>query len=126
MDDQELIRDTIGKMLGSLGYTPVCKKNGKEAIDFVLTETKANRKITAMIFDLTVPGGMGGKEAIAQIRKFDVCAKTPVFVTSGYAEDPVMANPAEHGFTASICKPFTISELSEMLNNYMKTNKREA
>ena len=85
---------------------------------FVLAETKANKKISGMIFDLTVHGGMGGKEALAEIRKLDVYTQNPVFVTSGYAEDPIMANPAEHGFTASICKPFTLSELSEMLNKY--------
>jgi len=118
MDDQEVMRDTIGDMLESLGYTAVCKENGNEAIKFVSSETKANRKIAGMIFDLTIPGGMGGKEAIGEIRKLD--SKTPVFVTSGYAEDPIMAIPNDHGFTASICKPFRKSELSAMLNKFMK------
>jgi CheY-like chemotaxis protein len=76
-----------------------------------------------MLFDLTIPGGMGGKEAIGEIRKMDACAKIPVFVTSGYAEDPIMANPTEYGFTASICKPFRKSDLSEMLNKYLKPKK---
>jgi CheY-like chemotaxis protein len=120
MDDQEVIREAIGEMLQSLGYTPVYKENGKDAIDFVVLEVKAHRTFAGMIFDLTVPGGMGGREAIEEIRK--LCAETPIFVASGYAEDPVMANPKEYGFTASICKPFRKSDLIKILNNHVKTH----
>lgn len=121
MDDEEVMRDTIGDMLETLGYSVVSKENGKDAIDFFATETKANRKITGIIFDLTVPGGMGGKAAIEEIRKLN--KDIPAFVASGYADDPVMKKPVEHGFSASICKPFRKSELSEMLNKYMQTKK---
>jgi signal transduction histidine kinase/CheY-like chemotaxis protein len=117
MDDEEVMRDTISEMLKSLGYAVLCKANGRDAIDYFLSETKANRTISWMMFDLTVPGGMGGKEAVAELRKLNL--KTPVFVVSGYADDPVMANPADYGFTASICKPFRRSELAEMLNKYL-------
>jgi len=118
MDDVEVMRETAKNMLSSLGYTVVCKENGKDAIDFVAEEIRQNHKIEGMIIDLTIPGGAGGKEVIAEIRK--LTAETPVFVTSGYAYDPVMRNPAVYGFTASICKPFRRSELSEMLIKYMK------
>jgi CheY-like chemotaxis protein len=71
-----------------------------------------------MILDLTIRGGMGGMETVAEIRKVD---KTiPVFVLSGYAENSVMKNPVEAGFTASMCKPFTIAELSEMLDRHVE------
>lgn len=118
MDDESVIRETIGSMLQNLGYIVVCKDNGKEAVDFFAAEMRANRKIAGMIFDLTVPGGMGGKAAIEEIRKID--AEIPAFVASGYADDPVMKNPGEYGFMASICKPFRKSELSEMLNKHIK------
>jgi PAS domain S-box-containing protein len=121
MDDEEVMQETFRAILEMLGYTVECRKNGKEAIDFVFSEMKANREIAGMVFDLTVPGGMGGIEAIGEIRKMGL--KTPVFVTSGYAEDPIMANPSSYGFTASICKPFRKSELSEMLNKYIHTEK---
>ena len=62
---------------------------------------------------------MGGKAAIEEIRKINT--KIPAFVISGYAEDPVIKNPTEFGFMASICKPFRKSELSEMLNKFMQT-----
>jgi hypothetical protein len=61
------------------------------------------------------------KAAVVEIRKLN--KEIPVFVASGYANDPVMRNPVEYGFMASICKPFRKVELSEMLNNYLKTNK---
>jgi two-component system CheB/CheR fusion protein len=116
MDDEEIIRDVIGEILKSLGYTVVCKQNGKDAIDFLESEIKAGRKISGMIFDLTIPGGMGGREAITEVRKLD--KEIPVFVASGYAQDPVMSNPTKYGFTASICKPFITNDLVEMLNSY--------
>jgi PAS domain S-box-containing protein len=121
MDDEEVMRDTLKNMLESLGYSVVSKENGKDAIDFFASEIKTNRKIVGMIFDLTVPGGMGGKAAIEEIRKTNT--EIPAFVASGYADDPVIKNPSEHGFTASICKPFIKSEISGMLNKYMKQKK---
>ena len=108
---------TIGKILKSLGYTVVLVENGQEAIHFF---SKNQQKITALIFDLTVPGAMGGKETIGKIRK--ISTHIPVFVISGYADDPVMANPKKYGFTASIAKPFSKKEFEECLNTFMTKN----
>ncbi|MBI4978481.1 MAG: PAS domain S-box protein [Spirochaetes bacterium] len=113
MDDEEIMRSTIGDMLTSFGYTVVCKENGKDAVDFLAAETEAGRTVAGMIFDLTVPGGMGGKDAVALIRKLN--AAVPVFAASGYADDPAMQHPSAYGFTASICKPFRKSDLEKML-----------
>jgi CheY-like chemotaxis protein len=121
MDDEEVIRETVGRMLGSFGYTAVCKEEGRGAIDYFAAQVKEKRALAGIIFDLTVPGGMGGKAAVDEIRKMN--REIPVFVASGYADDPVMKNPSEYGFTASICKPFMKSELSEMLNKYLKAKK---
>jgi PAS domain S-box-containing protein len=118
MDDEEIMRDTLKHMLESFGYSVVCKENGNDALYFLAAESKADRPVSGMIFDLTVPGGMGGMEAVAELRKTDV--KTPVFVASGYADGPVMKNPVEYGFTAGICKPFRKMELMEMLEKHMK------
>ena len=118
MDDEEVIRETVGNMLETLGYTVVCKENGSDAVDFFSAEIKAGRKVAALIFDLTIPGGMGGEAALKEIRKID--AGTPVFVASGYADDPIIANPIAHGFTASICKPFRKEGLAEMLEKHVK------
>jgi CheY-like chemotaxis protein len=117
MDDEPIVRDVIRAMLSLIGYTVVCTDDGREAIDFFTAAREENRPVAGMIFDLTVPGGMGGKEAVAEIRKMD--ANVPVFVASGYAEAPVMTSPAEYGFTARICKPFVLKELMDMLNQYL-------
>ena len=119
MDDEEVMRDTISTMLSSFGFKVICKVNGREAIDFFKTEIKENRMVQGMIFDLTIPGGMGGKDAVKEIRKLN--SEIPVFVASGYAEDPIIKTPAEYGFTASICKPFRTIELKELLVKYLKT-----
>ena len=118
MDDDKIILALMKKMLESLGYDVVLKTNGADAVDFFTAEFKAGRKIAGMIFDLTIPGGMGGKEAIKEIRK--LCMDTPVFVSSGYSEDPIISNPEEYGFNASISKPFMISDLSEMLEKHLR------
>jgi PAS domain S-box-containing protein len=118
MDDEEVLRNAIRKMLETMGYSVVCKNDGREVLDFFAKETKANRAVAAMILDLTVPGGCGGKETVAQIRKSN--GEIPVFVASGYTDDPIMRNPAAYGFTASLCKPFTMAELSDMLNRNLK------
>jgi CheY-like chemotaxis protein len=62
---------------------------------------------------------MGGMDAAAKIRKLN--KNIPLFVASGYADTDVMTNPVDFGFTASISKPFTMAELSEMLEKYLKT-----
>lgn len=118
MDDEEVVRETIGRMLESFGYTPVLKNNGQEALDFFVAEHEAGRRIAGMLFDLTIAGGIGGKEAIEEIRK--LCQKTPAFVSSGYANDPVMADPKKFGFTACICKPFKTADLAHILNQFIK------
>jgi PAS domain S-box-containing protein len=118
MDDEKVIRSLFRKILESLGYTVQCAGCGQEAIDLLVKETAAGRAVSAMIFDLTVPGAMGGKEAVAEIRKIN--REIPVFVASGYSNDPVMTNPTRYGFTASIRKPFSTTELMEMLEKYLK------
>jgi len=115
MDDQEIIRLTTGKMIENLGYSVILKEDGESAVKYFIEN---GNKIKGMIFDLTIPGGMGGLEAISRIRKMN--SKVPVFVSSGYADAPAMADPQKYGFTASITKPFTKTELINMLNKYMK------
>lgn len=118
MDDEEVIREALSHMLESFGYTVVCTANGQDAIAEVLTALRENRSFAGMLFDLTVPGAMGGKATIEQIRKMGITS--PAFVASGYADDPIIRNPEEYGFTASICKPFMRSELIELLEKHMK------
>jgi two-component system cell cycle sensor histidine kinase/response regulator CckA len=108
-------------MLKTFGYSVVCMNDGKEALEFFIKENKAKRIIAGLILDLTVSGGMGGKDIIMGIRKLDTTI--PVFVASGYADDPIIKNPHEYGFTASISKPFSKADLARMLEKYMGNKK---
>jgi PAS domain S-box-containing protein len=119
MDDEEVIRDSLSSMIQSFGYTPVLFENSQQTIDYITEAHKTGKSISGMIFDLTIPGGSGGKEVIQVFRQYDTT--TPVFVFSGYNNDPVMAEPAKYGFTASISKPFTKSDLAALLNKHIKS-----
>ncbi len=117
MDDEEVMREILSGMLNTLGYSVICTENGEDALKVFKEHIYSGKALSGMIFDLTVPGSMGGKEALEEIRKIN--KDIPAFVSSGYADDPVMTNPAEYGFTASICKPYSKSELSRMLNKHL-------
>jgi two-component system, cell cycle sensor histidine kinase and response regulator CckA len=118
MDDEAVIRDLTRKMLEALGYGVVCKSDGREAIDFYLSETRENQRFAAMIFDLTVPGGMGGMEAVREIRKLD--KEIPLFIMSGYSSSDLAMDGTKDGVNGSINKPFTLMELGEMLERCLK------
>jgi len=111
MDDDENIRELLGNMLNSFGFEVVKKESGEKLLDYF--QEMKNQEIIGMIFDLTIPGGMGGKDTLIEIRKHD--KNIPVFVTSGYGEDPVMANPTAYGFSGSLNKPFRKSDLEKLL-----------
>jgi len=117
MDDEDVVRETLCYMLESLGYVTIGCTDGAKTIDCLIEATRMKKELAGLILDLTVPGGLGGKETIAEIRKLN--PEIPAFVSSGYADDPVMTNPKDYGFTGSICKPFTKSELARLLNKYV-------
>ncbi len=113
MDDDANIRESIGSMLSDIGYEVLVTENGQEAIEALQSLMSQGKEVAAMLFDLTVPGQMGGREAVVRVKAIQ--PSIPVFVASGYAEDPVMARPKDFGFEGSICKPFLKSELIQML-----------
>lgn len=117
MDDEEVIRGTLSVMLKLQGYTPVTCIDGDEAVRLYDKSVEEENSFSAIILDLTVPGGSGGKKTINEIRKRD--KNIPVFVSSGYAEDPIIQNPALYGFTDSLKKPFSCSELMTVLSKYL-------
>ena len=118
MDDEEFIRETVSEMLDSLGFNVVCVKEGREALDRIEEERAIGHTFDIIICDLTVPGGLGGKEIVSKIRQTDELV--PIIVSSGYSDNPVMANPKQFGFSASIAKPFTIKDLSTLLSSLLQ------
>jgi len=117
MDDERSVRDVLSAMLTSLGYAVETVSDGGAAVEVFSKERKVGRSFCAALLDLTVPGGLGGKEAAQELLALD--SGVSLFVTSGYAEDPVMANPAAYGFKASLRKPFAKSELSQLLEKHV-------
>jgi CheY-like chemotaxis protein len=120
MDDEGAVRDVLSAMLTSMGYVVEAVGDGRAAVEVFAKERMAGRGFNIALLDLTVPGGLGGKEAAQEIRALD--REVPLFVISGYAEDPVMADPWTFGFKASLRKPFVRSELSELLEKYLKVD----
>ncbi len=118
MDDEPVLRETLAAMLTSLGYTPYCRDSGDAALECLVELNHSGRSPVAIFSDLTVPRGMGGREMVRKIREMD--EDLPLFVTSGYSADPIMAFPEEHGFTASLRKPFLKSDLIALLNRHLR------
>ncbi len=114
MDDEQHILNLVEKMLGHLGHEAIMTKDGKEAIAVFKEHLQSDQPIDMIIMDLTIPGGMGGKDAIIDILKINPKAK--VVVSSGYSNSPVMADYQKHGFKAAIAKPYKLSELQEIIN----------
>ncbi|MFN7145499.1 MAG: ATP-binding protein, partial [Myxococcota bacterium] len=113
MDDDALIRETAEALLGELGYAVTLARDGAEAIRVYRAALDEGQPFDAVVLDLTVPGGMGGRQAIEELRRVD--PEIRAVVSSGYSEDPVMADFRRHGFTAVMAKPYTIQEMSAVL-----------
>ena len=106
-------------LLNRLGYEAELAKDGSEAIEKYKDAKKSGRPFDAVIMDLTIPGGMGGKEAIKQLREIDPYIKA--IVSSGYYNDPIMAEYERYGFKDVMAKPYTVKKLSEVLNKVIKS-----
>jgi PAS domain S-box-containing protein len=114
MDDEESVRDIAGEMLKHIGYTVELAEDGKEALELFMKARDSGTPFEVVILDLTVAGGMGGKETIKELIKIDPKAK--VIVSSGYSDDPVLSNFRKYGFSEVVSKPYTIQELSAVLH----------
>jgi PAS domain S-box-containing protein len=113
MDDEGPIREYAADVLSQLGYDAVCARDGAEAIEIFREAEESGRPFTAVILDLTVRAGMGGKETIQRLIEMDPDIKA--IVSSGYSNDPVLADFKEHGFAARVAKPYTAEDLSRIL-----------
>lgn len=115
MDDDELIREAAFELLDSLGYQAELVSDGGEAINVYKEAHDSGNPFDVVVMDLTVPGGMGGKEAMKKLVALDPTVKA--VVSSGYANDPVMANYREFGFVGVVPKPYEPEDLSKALHD---------
>ena len=119
MDDEDSVREVNGKFLKRLGYKVEFARNGFEAIELYKHAQEINDPFDVVILDLTIPGSMGGKETIKELLKINPDVKA--IVSSGYSNDPIMANFKQYGFIGMITKPFIMKELSEIIVNVTKS-----
>lgn len=108
MDDDGAVRTVLSQLLKNSGYDVVCTALGTETLEKYAAAMKGGNPFSVVVMDLTIPGGMGGKEAVVKLLEIDPRAR--VVVASGYSNDPIMANFQEYGFCGVIVKPFNIDE----------------
>jgi CheY-like chemotaxis protein len=113
MDDEDPIREVAREILSTLGYEVELARDGTEAISLHRTARDSSHPFDAVILDLTVPGGMGGAEAVERLRKIDPEVKA--VVSSGYSNDPIMSDYTRYGFRGVVAKPYTANELGATL-----------
>ncbi len=113
MDDQKSIREMAQQILIKLGYEVECARDGDEAIRLYKIAKESGESFDAVILDLTIAGGMGGKETIRKLHEIDTEVKA--IVSSGYSSDPIMSNYQIYGFCGVVAKPYKLSELSKVL-----------
>jgi CheY-like chemotaxis protein len=118
MDDEAIVRDVTGHILRHLGYEAAFARDGAEALALYTQAQAAGTPFDVVIMDLTIPGGMGGKEAIRRLREIDPDVKA--IVSSGYSDDPVMAKFSLYGFNDCVAKPYKIQDLSSALQRVIK------
>jgi signal transduction histidine kinase/CheY-like chemotaxis protein len=114
MDDEEVVREAAGRILEALGYEAHFARDGEEAIELYRAAREGGESFDAVIVDATVPGGMGGGEAIGKLLEADPGVRA--IVSTGYSNDPLMTRFEEHGFKGAIPKPYGARELGEVLH----------
>lgn len=120
MDDEELIREVAAELLSALGYSVAVCCDGFQMLDLYRKAQDQGEAFDAVIMDLTIPGAMGGKEAMGRLLEIDPAAKG--IVSSGYNNDPILASYRDYGFSGVVAKPFTVKELAEVLQIVVRSS----
>jgi PAS domain S-box-containing protein len=118
MDDQDVVCRFAERALRGAGYQAYAVPDGAAAIAACRAAAAGGQRFDVIILDLTVPGGMGGREAGAAILAIDPAAK--LIVSSGYSEDDVMSDHANHGFQAVLPKPYSASQLIALVEQLVR------
>jgi len=118
MDDEPFVLRTVEGLLRRLGYEFVGAAHGQEAIQFYSEALQSENPFSAVILDLTIPGGTGGKDTVTALRKIDPGLRC--VVTSGYSHDQVLSRYREYGFQEVLRKPYTLKEIGEILSRLVR------
>jgi two-component system, cell cycle sensor histidine kinase and response regulator CckA len=117
MDDHKMVREVLGRMLTRLGYEAEFARDGGEALKMFVQAQGSGQAFAAVILDLTVPGAMGGKETM--VRLLEINPQVKAIVSSGYSDDPIMADFQKYGFSGFIAKPYKIIDLGKILHDVL-------
>jgi PAS domain S-box-containing protein len=117
MDDEELIRSICKEILINMGHKVETVSSGEEAIKIFKERFNSKEKFDLVIMDLTIPGGLGGKDTLVELKRIDPSIKA--IVVSGYSNDPVMANYKEYGFDDMLTKPYKFEDLTLTVNRIL-------
>ena len=118
MDDEETVRNATGIVLNYLGYDVEYASNGNEALDLYRTAREKGHPFYAVVLDLNVTVGMGGKEALQEMLAMDPHVKA--IISCGYAEDPVIVQLREDGLCRTVDIPYDIEKMKEILDDLRK------
>ncbi len=113
MDDEDMVGEIACQMIEYLGFKALRVADGADAVKEYKKHQDNGDAFLAVIMDLTIPGGMGGEEAVGKILQIDNNAK--VFVSSGYSSDPILVNFRDYGFWGGIAKPFDLATMQNIL-----------
>ncbi|MHA1746154.1 MAG: hybrid sensor histidine kinase/response regulator, partial [Promethearchaeota archaeon] len=116
LEDEPAIVKILDKMLRHLKLYPTFTLNGSDTIEEYKKALEEDQGFNLVLIDLTIPGGLGGKETIQVLQKLDPNVKA--IVSSGYSNNPIMSRPTEYGFQDVLKKPFTLGELREIITKY--------
>ncbi|MBN1531496.1 MAG: PAS domain S-box protein [Spirochaetes bacterium] len=118
MDDEDVVLEVMKRMLTHLGYRVTTSRDGREAVELYSKALAEGRRFDAVVMDLTVPGGMGGAEAIAHLRAIDPEVKA--VVSSGYSSESIFSDYERFGFRGYIQKPFRLEDLGDILDSLIR------
>jgi len=114
MEDDSRVAKALVRILESLGYECKVALDGAKALELYITALNGGNSFGAVILDLTVAGGMGGKEAIAKLLELDPNVKA--IVSSGYSNDPILADYEKSGFLGVLAKPYGVQAVSAVVS----------
>ena len=117
LEDDDILRNAAARFLKRSGYEVELAQDGSEVLELYRKAGNSGTPFSAVVLDLTIPGGMGGKETIAKILKLDPGAK--VIVSSGYSNDQVMSRYEDFGFKGAVSKPYQLQDLSRALDELL-------
>jgi signal transduction histidine kinase/sensor domain CHASE-containing protein/CheY-like chemotaxis protein len=115
MDDDPVVLETVGEMLQSFGLSVVPARDGSEVLSRMSEAARTGRPFDLLFLDLVIPGGIGGVEVLARVRR--QYGSFPAVVFSGYSADSVLADYRAHGFSSVLKKPFGLEELKAAIIN---------